>query len=123
MVDLHPNAGGADVDHGQRLLRDMRDFGPELRSLKKQGLITEDKTVSDGWRVRPQAFLWWLADEMVRTVRDETPFDEWLEKQELGFVLTRAEKRWLLKALGVVGDLLKGGASALIEAAVKGMVS
>ncbi|MEE8392274.1 MAG: FAD-dependent oxidoreductase, partial [Anaerolineae bacterium] len=104
------------------LTRDQRDFGLELRSLKKQGFVTEDKAIPDGWWVRPQAFLWWLADEMVRTVRDETPFEEWLTEQELGVVLTRAEKKWLLKALGVVGDLLKGGASALIEAAVKGMV-
>jgi hypothetical protein len=103
------------------LTRDRCDFGPELHSLKKQGFVTEDKTVPGGWCVRPQAFLWWLADEMVRTVRDETPFDEWLEKQELRSVLTRGEKQWLLKALGVAGDLLKGGASALIEAAAKGV--
>jgi hypothetical protein len=33
----------------------------------------------------------------------------------------RGEKKWLLKALGATGDLLKGGASALIEAAAKGV--
>lgn len=40
-----------------------RDFGPELRSLIKQGFVEESAAVSGGWRVRPTAFLWWLADE------------------------------------------------------------
>ena len=58
---------------------------------------------------------------MVRTVRDETSFEEWLQKQELGFLLTRGEKEQLGKAVRAVADLLKDGAATLIEAAAKGV--
>jgi hypothetical protein len=103
------------------LVRDKRDVEPELRLLGKQGFVTEDQTAPTGWRVRPQVFLWWLADEWVRTVRDETSFEEWLQKQELGFLLTRGEKEQLGKAVRAVADLLKDGAATLIEAAAKGV--
>jgi len=102
------------------LIRDVRDFGPELRSLKKQGFVKEDGSVPGGWRVRPNSFLWWLADELVRTVRDETSFEKWLQKQELGFLLTRGEKEQLGKAIRAVGGLLKDGAATLIGAVAKG---
>ena len=105
----------------QPLIRDKRDIGPELRSLKKQGFVVEDEATSTGWRVRPQAFLWWLADELVRTVREEMLFEEWLQKQELRTLLTRGEKKQLGKAARAVGDLLKDGATTLIEAAAKGV--
>jgi len=103
------------------LIQDMRDFGPELRSLKKQGFIAMDETVPGGWRVRPQAFLWWLADELVRTVRDEMPFEEWLHRQELGFLMTSGEKEQMGKVVHEVGKLLKDGATTLIETAARGV--
>ncbi|MFN8458568.1 MAG: hypothetical protein U0401_28595 [Anaerolineae bacterium] len=31
-----------------------------------------------GWRIGPQAMLWWLADELARAVRPDIPFEEWL---------------------------------------------
>jgi len=102
------------------LTRAKRDVGRELRTLAKQGFVTEDDTASTGYRVRTQAFLWWLADELVRTVRDEAPFEEWLNKQEMGILLTRGEKEQLGKAIRAIGGLLKDGASTLIEAAAKG---
>jgi len=116
----HMHALGQRKSNVRRLIGDMRDLGPELRSLKKRGFVAEDESIPGGWRVCPQAFLWWLADELVRTVRDETPFEEWLQKQELGGLLTRGEKEQLGKALHAVGSLLKNGAATLIEAAAKG---
>jgi len=103
------------------LTRNKRDMGRELQALKKQGFVMEDKTVPTGYRIRPQAFLWWLANEMVRAVREETPFEEWLQKQELGVLLTRGEKEQLGRAVRKVGSLLKDGAATLIEAAAKGV--
>ena len=102
------------------LIRDKRDVGRELRALARQGFVVEEKTTTLGWRVRPQAFLWWLADELVQTVRDETPFEDWLQKQELGFLLTRGEKEQLGKAVRAVGRLLKEGVTTLIQAAASG---
>jgi len=102
------------------LVHDRRDVGRELRALAKQGFVTQDETASLGYCVRPQAFLWWLADEMVRTVRDDVPFEEWLRQQDLGLLLTRAEKEQLGQAIRAVGELLKDGASTLIQAAAAG---
>lgn len=102
------------------LTRDKRDVRRELRSLARHGFIAEEKTTTGGWRVRPQAFLWWLADELVCTVREETPFEEWLQKQELGFLLTQGEREQLGKAVRAVGGLLKDSATTLTQAAAKG---
>jgi hypothetical protein len=103
------------------LIRDARrDCGPELRALRKQGFVTEDEEAPAGHRVRPQAFLWWLTDEMVRTVRDDTPFEEWLRQQEMGIVLTKGEREQLGEAVRAIVGMLQDGAATLIEAAAKG---
>jgi hypothetical protein len=106
-----------DVDH---LLRDLANFGPELRGLKKQGFIAEDEAISGGWRVRPGAFLWWLTDELLRQVREERQLDEWLRQQEWEGLLKRGEKERLAEAIRVVGGMLREGATTLIKAAAEG---
>ena len=95
----------------------MRDFGPELRLLTKQGFVAEDAAVSGGRRVRPQAFLWWLADELVRAARDEASLEEWLQKQEVGSLLTQDGKGQWCQAACAICVFLKHGARTLIEAA------
>ena len=70
--------------------------------------------------MRPGAFLWWLADELVRTVRDDRPFEEWLQAQEWEGLLTRSEKQQLDKGVRAVVGLLKDGVTTLIEVAAKG---
>jgi hypothetical protein len=104
----------------ERLLRDGRDFGAEMQMLASRGFVAEDETIAGGWRVRPQALLWWLADELVRAVRHETPFEDWLRQQEWEGLLTRGEKDELGKAIRAVGELLKDGARTLIEALAQG---
>jgi len=104
------------------LVRDRRDVGRELRALAKQGFVTQDDAAPTDYRVRTQAFLWWLADELVRTVRDEAPFEEWLSKQEMGILLTKGEREQLDEAVRAIGGLLEDGASTLIEAAATGVV-
>jgi hypothetical protein len=66
-------------------------------------------------------FVWWLADELVKVVRRDTPFEEWLQAQEMEGLLTKGEKQKLEKAARAVGEVLKGGATALIQAAAKGL--
>jgi hypothetical protein len=101
------------------LIHDLRDLGPELRALEKQGFVIQDNE-SDEWRVRPMAFVWWLADEVVRMARDETSYRDWLRAQEFEGVLTRAQEQKLGKALNSVSELLKDGAKVLIESIAKG---
>jgi len=98
------------------------DLGPELRLLSKQGFVAEDENIPGGWRVRPQAFLWWLADELVRTVRRETFFDGWLQKQDLDILLTRDEREHWNKAIRAVAGMLDG-ADMLIESVATGIAS
>jgi len=107
--------------HIERLLHDIPDLEPELRLLKKHGFVTESSMIPRGWRVRPSAFLWWLADEVRRTIRHDTPFEEWLREQEMEGLVTRGEKQQFDKALHATMELLKGGANTLIEAAAKGL--
>jgi hypothetical protein len=98
----------------------IRDFDPELRSLDKQGYVAEDTTVPGGWRVRPQAFLWWIADELVRTTRDEIALAEWLQRQEMENLLTQGGKEQWAEAVRAVCGMLGDGAKTLIEAAARG---
>jgi len=107
--------------HLERLLRDGRDFGAEMRALAGRGFVQADEAVPGGWRVRPQALLWWLADELARTLRPETPFEDWLRQQGWEGLLTRGEKEELGKAVRALGELLKGGAATLIEALAQGL--
>jgi hypothetical protein len=105
----------------ERFIRDMKDFGPELRELKKRGFTEEDEAVPGGWRVRPGAFLWWLADELTRTVRSEDAFEEWLRAEVVEGPLTRKERQQLGKVARETIDLVQGGVTALISAAAEGV--
>ena len=83
----------------------------------------EDETVPGGWRVRPGAFLWWLADELTRTVRSDEAFEDWLRAEVVEGPLTRKEKQQLSQVARQTMDLVRGGVSALIEAAAYGIGS
>lgn len=106
-----------------RFIRDIRDFAPELRELKRRGFTKEDESIPGGWRVRPGVFLWWLADELTRTVRSQEVFEDWLRAEVLEGPLTRKEKQQLNQVARQTMDLVKGGVSALIEAAAYGIGS
>ncbi len=105
----------------ERFVRDMKDFGPELRELKRRGFTVEEEAVPGGWRVRPGAFLWWLADELTRTVRSEEVFEEWLRAEVIEGPLTRKEKQQLTKVPKETIEQVHGGVIALIAAAAEGV--
>jgi hypothetical protein len=93
-------------------------FGPELRSLVKQGFVAKDETVVGGWRVRPLVLLWWLVDELAQATRSRKVFQEWLQYQSMDDILTPKEQRWLDETSRVIGEMFPGGVTDLIEAAV-----
>ncbi len=107
----------------ESLILDLRNFGPERRSLQKQGLIAEDQRIPGGFRVVPLVYLWWMAEEVIRIVRSDKPLAEWLRAQEWGELMTRSEKERLSGVLRSLGDVVKTGATSLIEAAAKGIGS
>ncbi len=99
----------------------LRDFGPELDDLESCGLVTRDEQVRGGWRVVPQAMLWWLADELVRAIRTDTPFEDWLRAQELDHLLTHKEREQLGQVVRGAVQALGQGATTLVEAFAKGL--
>ncbi|MDY6875336.1 MAG: AAA-like domain-containing protein [Chloroflexota bacterium] len=99
----------------KRLVREIDDFDPELRSLERHGLVAKDEAILGGWRVRPQVFLWWLADELVRMARSETTFG--------GEDMLRPDRKRLLdRAVRTIGGAIKEGAAMFIKSAVEGAV-
>ena len=107
----------------KRLVRDLSDLGSELRTLRDHGFIVEDEHVPGGWQVRPQVFLWWLADDLATMARREMPFGEWLQRQELDSLLAGAEKEQWGKAVQVAGVVFKEGVKVLVEATIQGFLS
>ncbi len=102
----------------EALTKDLNSYRRELENLKNHGLLAEN--VEIGWMVTQGAFLWWLSDELLRTVRKDTDFEVWLRAQELDGVLTKDEREHLAQAWKSVSSALGKGATALIEAAAKG---
>lgn len=101
-------------------LKELRDYGPELGDLESVGLLARDDRLPGGWRVTQEVMLWWLADELVRTVRSDSAFDAWLRAQELDHLLTRNEREQLGHVVQRAAAALSHGATTLIEAFAKG---
>jgi hypothetical protein len=104
--------------HVSELIDDLDDFSPELDNLEIVGVIARDE--AGEWRITQEAFLWWLADELRRNVRDDSQFGDWLRAQEFDNLLTANEREKLNVAVRKVLDLASRGATTLIESLAKG---
>lgn len=111
---------GAHKFDPKTLRREMSDVETELRELEKQGFVEANENVPGGWRVRPAAFLWPLADELRRVARKETLFEDWLKSQEIVGLLNRGQVQQLERSAQAAGVFLLDGAKTLIESAAKG---
>jgi hypothetical protein len=103
----------------KRLIRDLPTLESELRLLGRLGFIAEDANIPGGWRVRPGVFLWWLTDELVKTARHETKFEEWWQAQQMEGLLTRGEKQKLGEAAKAITGALRDSAVTFVQAAAK----
>jgi hypothetical protein len=101
------------------LLKSLDDFAPELETLEDLGLLTQ---VDEGWIVTQGAFLWWLADELKRNVRNDTEFKSWLQAQEMDGLLTMQQKESLSRTTTTILSQLGKGASTLIESFAKSAI-
>ncbi len=106
-----------DVD---KLVDELPNYAPEVRTLEKQGYIISDAGYASGYHVRAEAFLWWLSEELIRTVRAEKPFEDWFREQEWDGLVKKGEKAQLHKAAQWLGSALKEGVSTFIKAAAEG---
>jgi hypothetical protein len=100
------------------LIDNLDDFSPELDNLETVGVIVKDE--AGEWRITQESFLWWLADELRRNVRDDAQFGDWLRAQEFDNLLTANERKKLNLAVRKVLDLAERGATTLIESLAKG---
>ena len=94
------------------------DFATERNKLVDAGVLSQDE--NGEWEVASQAFLWWLADELKRNVRDDTEFEEWLRRNEVGVLLTKGEKEKLAQFAKQVVQVVGQGALTLIQGFAKG---
>lgn len=95
----------------RNLLDSLAGLSPELDDFAQSGLLVADATLDAKWKVPQQVMLWWLADELVRALRSEDAFAQWLRSEEL-------EGRWTQGQRGQLREVVQGlgrGASELIE--------
>lgn len=99
---------------------ELDDYRSEMEALEAIGLCAEgDK----GKMIITQgAFLWWLADELCRNVREEAEFKVWLQEREMDGLFTNPERQRFGKAASGIAKALGKGATTLIEAFAKGIV-
>jgi hypothetical protein len=100
------------------LIEDLDDYGEELDMLQVSGTLAQ--TDEGEWRIAQDALLWWLADELRRNVRDETPFADWIRAQHMDNLLTERDRQRLTQAAQSVVALVGKGATTLIETLAKG---
>lgn len=100
------------------LIEDLDDYGEELDLLQVSGTLAQ--TDEGEWQVAQDALLWWLADELRRNVRDETPFADWIRAQHMDNLLTERDRQRLTQAAQSVVSLVNRGATTLIETLAKG---
>lgn len=106
------------------LLKEFHHWGPELGDLEERGLIDTDKGFETGYRVSSGILLTWLADELVKVVRSDKPFDTWLQDEKIdGAFLSTREKNAFKDAVTGMAKALGQGATAMIEALGKGLGS
>jgi hypothetical protein len=104
-----PHLEGIELDDS------LQDLGPERTFLEKQGYVMMAESMPGGWMVRPQAYLWWMADELLRAVREEAVFEAWLRALEWETFFRQGDREPLARAARLIGDGLKGGAYILIQ--------
>lgn len=105
------------------LSKNLSNYSPELVDLTYQGILSHDVNVPGGFKILQGALLWWMADELIRTIRDDEQFKEWLaDRQLVGGVFTKNELGILTKSARFVGQLLEKGSITLIEAYAKGLI-
>ncbi len=100
-----------------RLVKHLDDYTPELDKLEANGLVARDN--NDVWRVRQAAFLWWLAEQLWKAVRDESDFEVWLQQQTMDGIFTRQERQWMKKAAKESASAVGKGINTFIEAYAK----
>jgi hypothetical protein len=113
-----PRLLGNHIFKVKELAEDLDDYGVELDMLRVSGTLAQND--EGEWTVTQDVLLWWLADELRRNVRDETPFGDWIRAQQMDNLLTERDRQRLTQAAHSVTALVGKGATTLIETLAKG---
>lgn len=103
--------------------KDLVWIGQEIDWLSRIGMIDKDESTSSGYRLAQKAMLWWLADEIVRVLRDDISFENWiLDRQYIRGAVSRRDLRQVSQAAKIASNWLEKGASTLVEAYAKSLI-
>ncbi|GEM_PF-749619 len=91
-----------------------------LRTLEQQGFVEPNAALPGGWQVRPQAFLWWMTDQILSHVRDKPSLEQWWRAQGWTGLLSLAEEAALGDALRATRESFPDGPRALIAQIAQG---
>ncbi|MFN8488631.1 MAG: AAA-like domain-containing protein [Caldilineaceae bacterium] len=91
------------------LLESIANLTPELKDLEQSGVVAPLPGALGGWVVTQRILLAWLADELIRHIRNETDFSQWLQGAELEGRWTRRQREQLWN----VGRVLYQGVKEL----------
>ena len=96
---------------------------PEIDELTRNGWVSRSPDVPIGFKISQEALLWWLSNELIRTIRDDNNFEEWLlGKKLVGGIFTQKELEHLRQTTKYLTSLLQKGVSTLVEAYVNKLI-
>ena len=105
------------------LVGELPDYKPELRELKRRWFfIREDPELSSGWCIPAIVMLWWLADEWIKTLRQQDDLSLWLTSQGLDGGRSKVgERKQIGATVKKAASFFKDGAEIFIKAAAEGL--
>ena len=119
-LTVMPNLLGHHTFDTQGLMDIFPYLGGELAKLEERGFLLRDERAPIGYRPAAEVMVWHLADRLTVLLRPEARLKDWLQAQRWEGLLKGEEKEALLRGIRGLGDLLKRGAQAFIEAAARG---
>lgn len=94
------------------------ELTPELSDLVNSGFIAEES--QNHYRLTQEAFLWWLADELVKYAPSKVKLEQWLQINEMDGMFSNVEhEQFLAITLDTIRSM-QGGSLPLIRAKALG---
>jgi len=102
-----------------KLVKNIGDYSGETEIFKRMGLLARGS--KGEWVVTQVSFLWWLADELKRKIRNETDFETWLKDYHIHGLLTKKQRKRMGKATNYMLKFVGKEATTLIDSFAKGI--
>ncbi len=93
--------------HLDNLLAGLVSWGPELGEMEHSGLLERSTEIPGGWKITRQIMLWWLADELVRAMRSDSAFSQWLHSEQLEGRWTKGQREDVAEAARGLGRVVR----------------